>query len=73
MASCILSSSNLLSEVALVVGRGSQGVVDKYAGAFGKTDGTASFFKYLRHRSLIQSVSFLKNSCLGCILQNHFL
>src|SRR6218665_4033045 len=52
VASCLLSSSNLLAEVAFVVGRGSQGVVEKYAGAFGNTDGTASFFKYLRHSSL---------------------
>src|SRR6218665_2399117 len=32
VASCLLSSSNLLAVVAFVVGRGSQGVVEKYAG-----------------------------------------
>src|SRR6218665_1203160 len=63
VASCLLSSSNLLAEVAFVVGRGSQGVVEKYAGAFGNTDGTASFFKYLRHSSLSP----------GCFCRDEFL
>src|SRR6218665_2109604 len=63
VTSCLLSSSNLLAEVTFVVGRDSQGVVEKYAGAFGNTDGTASFFKYLRHSSL-SPVCFCRDESL---------
>src|SRR6218665_269773 len=64
VASCLLSSSNLLAEVAFVVGRGSQGVVEKCAGAFGNTDETATFFKYLWYSSL-STVCFCRDAFLS--------